>query len=75
MEISKNTVNWYGPAPNGMIVTNGWDPETMEPPKEWVENGLDGGKRGGFGGSSGSSNSGDDSSGGSDASSPGNDEL
>ena len=75
VEISKNTVNWYGPAPNGMIVTNGWDPETMEPPKEWVENGLDGGKRGGFGGSSGSSNSGDDSSGGSDASSPGNDEL
>jgi len=44
-EQSKNTVNWYGPAPKGMIVTNGWDPETMEPPKEWVERGYDGGKR------------------------------
>lgn len=46
-EVSKNTVNWYGPAPKGMIVTNGWDPVTMEPPREWVENGIDGGKRGG----------------------------
>jgi len=44
-EQSKNTVNWYGPAPTGMIVTNGWDPETMETPKEWVEKGHDGGKR------------------------------
>lgn len=46
-EQSKNTVRWYGPAPKGMIVTNGWDPSTMEPPKEWVEKGYDGGKRGG----------------------------
>jgi len=44
-EQSKHTVNWYGPAPKGLIVTNGWDPETMETPKEWVESGYDGGKR------------------------------
>lgn len=45
-EQSKHTVDWYGPAPKGLIVTNGWDPETMEVPKEWVERGYDGGKRG-----------------------------
>lgn len=53
-EASKNTVNWFGPAPKGMIVTNGWDPVTMEPPKEWLEKGIDGGKRGGGGGGPGS---------------------
>eukprot|EP00579_Thalassiosira_antarctica_P011136 CAMPEP_0201917470 /NCGR_PEP_ID=MMETSP0903-20130614/6861_1 /ASSEMBLY_ACC=CAM_ASM_000552 /TAXON_ID=420261 /ORGANISM="Thalassiosira antarctica, Strain CCMP982" /LENGTH=375 /DNA_ID=CAMNT_0048453545 /DNA_START=109 /DNA_END=1236 /DNA_ORIENTATION=+ len=42
---SRNLVNWYGPAPKGKIVTAGWDPENMTPPKEWEE-GRDGGKRG-----------------------------
>jgi len=41
---SENLVNWYGPAPKGQIVTAGWDPKTMTPPKEWEE-GYDGGKR------------------------------
>lgn len=42
---SEHLVNWHGPAPQGKIVTAGWDPETMTPPKEWEETGYDGGKR------------------------------
>ena len=42
---SKYLVNWHGPAPQGKIVTTGWNPETMTPPKEWEEEGYDGGKR------------------------------
>jgi len=45
---SRHVLNWYGPAPKGKIVTAGWDPETMTPPKEWEE-GYDGGKRDGNG--------------------------
>lgn len=44
-EESHHLVNWYGPAPIGKIVTTGWDPETMTPPKEWKEEPYDGGKR------------------------------
>eukprot|EP00571_Detonula_confervacea_P016403 CAMPEP_0172303236 /NCGR_PEP_ID=MMETSP1058-20130122/4802_1 /TAXON_ID=83371 /ORGANISM="Detonula confervacea, Strain CCMP 353" /LENGTH=402 /DNA_ID=CAMNT_0013013977 /DNA_START=57 /DNA_END=1265 /DNA_ORIENTATION=- len=43
-EQNQRLVNWTGPAPKGTIVTAGWDPETMTPPKEWKE-GHDGGKR------------------------------
>ena len=51
-EENQYLVNWYGPAKRGMVVTSGWDPVTMEPPKEWVESGYDGGKRAfGVGGS------------------------
>ncbi len=45
-EQNKYLVNWHGPAPQGKIATTGWDPETMTPPKEWEEEGHDGGKRG-----------------------------
>ena len=48
-EQSANLVNWHGPAPKGKIVTTGWDPKTMTPPKEWEEDGRDGGKRDGSG--------------------------
>jgi hypothetical protein len=44
-EESRYLVNWYGPAPTGQIVTTGWDPKTMTPPKEWKEERFDGGKR------------------------------
>lgn len=48
-EQSRYLVNWHGPAPKGKIVTSGWDPKTMTPPKEWIEKGYDGGKRDGSG--------------------------
>mmetsp|Transcript_11704 Transcript_11704/g.28767 ORF Transcript_11704/g.28767 Transcript_11704/m.28767 type:complete len:414 (-) Transcript_11704:192-1433(-) len=41
---SEYLVNWHGPAPQGKIVTTGWDPKTMTPPEDWEE-GYDGGKR------------------------------
>jgi hypothetical protein len=44
---SEHLVNWHGPAPMGKIVSAGWDPVTMTPPKEWEEDGrqnYDGGK-------------------------------
>ena len=41
--MSKNTVNWHGPAPTGMIVTNGWDPDTLTPPAG-VDASYNGGK-------------------------------
>ena len=41
---SEHLVNWHGPAPMGKIVTAGWDPVTMTPPKEWEEQNYDGGK-------------------------------
>ena len=43
-EESRYLVNWHGPAPKGQIITTGWDPKTMTPPKEWIETGYDGGK-------------------------------
>ncbi len=45
---SEYLVTWHGPAPKGKIVTTGWDPVTMTPPKEWDEEGrhnFNGGKR------------------------------
>ncbi|KAL7540114.1 hypothetical protein ACHAWF_006597 [Thalassiosira exigua] len=44
-EQSRYLVSWHGPAPRGRIATASWDPETMSPPKQWVEEGWDGGKR------------------------------
>ena len=41
-EQSKYTVSWTGPAIKGQIVTNGWDPVTMTPPKDWIND--DGGR-------------------------------
>lgn len=40
---SEHTVNWYGPAIKGKIITTGWDPKTLTPPESWKE-GEDGGK-------------------------------
>lgn len=37
------TLNWHGPAIKGKIITTGWDPKTMTPPKTWEES-DDGGK-------------------------------
>ena len=42
-EMSKNTVNWYGPAPKGKVVTTGWNPTTMTPPESWDDDDLLGG--------------------------------
>lgn len=44
-EESRYLVNWHGPAPIGQIVTTGWDPKTLTPPKEWNDEKYDGGKR------------------------------
>ena len=35
-EQSKHTVNWFGPAREGMIATTGWDPTTLSPPSDEV---------------------------------------
>jgi hypothetical protein len=43
---SEHLVTWHGPAPRGKIVTAGWDPVTMTPPKEWEEQNYEGGKGG-----------------------------
>ncbi len=43
---SEHLVTWHGPAPRGKIVTAGWDPVTMTPPKEWEEQNYGGGKGG-----------------------------
>lgn len=43
-EQSEHLVTWHGPAPRGKIVTTGWDPVMMTPPKEWEEENYDGAK-------------------------------